>query len=217
MAVFHFLQCWRTGGYVGANRRRPAFHSPKPGRERGDCRGDGRVSGYLSSRSDSHDSIDICVCADHIHSGRTLDRLLVPHTAIQRRCSGTSADGRCGLLGAHWRLHLRGCHGASLRRLASSRLRATPTIFLPLPVFRLVSSARGIRTLARQILRVSEMGIESASECSDTVTWFSGRQHFPPAALQSFAKWNRACIPSLLWREHRSCCQDLSDTRLHPG
>ncbi len=74
----------------------------------------GCVSGHLSSRSDSHDSVDICVCADHIHSGRSLDRLLVPHPALQCRGGGTRADGRSGLLGAHRRLHLRGCHGASV-------------------------------------------------------------------------------------------------------
>src|ERR1700722_2320124 len=45
---------------------------------------------------------------------------------------------------------------------------------------------------------------------------FSDRQQSPPVALQPFAIWSRSCIPSWSWREHRSFCQDPSDTPLHP-
>src|SRR5208337_972026 len=113
---------WRAGGYVGPSRRRPPFHSPKPGREWSDCRRDGRVSGHLSSRSDSRSSISLCVCAGHLHPGRTLDRLLVPHPALQCRRCGTSADWGSGVPGAHRRLHLRGSDGAFVRRSPPTRV-----------------------------------------------------------------------------------------------
>src|ERR1700685_3666020 len=36
----------------------------------------------LILRPDSQDSVDLCVCEDHIHPGLTVDRLLVSHSAF---------------------------------------------------------------------------------------------------------------------------------------
>ena len=69
-------------------------------------------------RVDSH---HLRICADHIHPGRTVHRLLVPYSALQCRSGGARADGRSGVPGAHRRLHLRSGHGALVRRSAANR------------------------------------------------------------------------------------------------
>ncbi len=89
--------------------------------ERSDCGGDGRVSGYLSSRPDSFDSNHLCVYQGHACPGHSVNRFLVPHPTLQRRCRGTGADRRCGIFGAHRRFYLRSCDSAFLRRPAATR------------------------------------------------------------------------------------------------
>ena len=114
-AIPCFLPGWRARGHACPGSSQPPFHSPKPGRERRDRRGDGRVLGHLSSRSDSHGFVYIRVRTDQIHPSRPLNRLLVPHPAVSRRRCGAGADRRGGVLGAHRRLYLRSCHGALVR------------------------------------------------------------------------------------------------------
>ena len=59
-AISCLLPGGRARGHACPGRGRPTFHGTQPGRERSNCRGDGRVSGHLSSRSDSHGFIPLC-------------------------------------------------------------------------------------------------------------------------------------------------------------
>ena len=117
-----FYLCGRDRGYACSSRSQSSFNRSQPGRQWGNCRGNGRVSGDLSSRSDSHNSRHLCVCEDQIHPGRTVDWLLVPHATFQCRFGGTGAVGRRGLPGTHRRLPLWGGNGASLRRATANRM-----------------------------------------------------------------------------------------------
>jgi membrane associated rhomboid family serine protease len=100
-----------------------AFHGSQPRRERCDCRGYGRLSDYLPSRSDSHTSIHLYFCSRKVYSRGALDRFVVPHTTLQCRLCCYSTDRRSGLHGSCWRVPLRGCHRTSLRRPTPTRRR----------------------------------------------------------------------------------------------
>ena len=80
MGRWRYLVFYFAGGLVAMIAQvaaDPHSTAPKPGRQRGDCRGHGRVSGHLSSRSDSLGFDHLHVCADHVYPGRASDRLLV--------------------------------------------------------------------------------------------------------------------------------------------
>lgn len=97
-----------------------AFYSPKPGRKR-DRRSDGCISGHISSRSDSYSCIYLCfVRITFIPAALLIGFWFLAQ--LVNGVSGTSADRRSGLFGAHQRIHLRGCHGAFVRRPASTGL-----------------------------------------------------------------------------------------------
>ncbi len=64
--VSGFLYRGRAGGDDGPNRGLTTFHNSKPGCKRRDCRGHGRVLGYLSSRPYSRGSYSFLYsCGSH--------------------------------------------------------------------------------------------------------------------------------------------------------
>ena len=124
-AVYHFLSGWRAVPHARPGSGRPLFHNPQPGRERGDCGGDGRVSGHLSSRPDSQRFyLSFCMCGSRWIPAALLIHFLVPHPAVRGRRRGPCADRRGSVPGARWRVYLRSRHRAFARRPAPDRLAA---------------------------------------------------------------------------------------------
>ena len=105
----------RSRGFARANRRYAPFHRSQSRRKRRDCRSDGRIFDYVSSRSDQDSCLFLVVLSSHFHSLSCPDRPLVSHSALQsdrlrRECA---VGWRC-LHGSCWRLHLWGGYRANL-------------------------------------------------------------------------------------------------------
>src|SRR5580704_13058781 len=116
-----FLLIGRIGGHACPDSRRSSFYGSEPGREWSHRRSDGRVHRDLSSRSDQGGAVHFHIRADHAHTGRALDWVLVPDPTRACRCCRAGTNGRCGLFGACRRVCLRGGDRTFVRKFVSNR------------------------------------------------------------------------------------------------
>ena len=95
MGRFRFLAFYLIGGVVAMTRAGAGgadVAGAEPGRERGDCGGDGRVPRDVSARPHQDGDLVSVLHPDHVYSGGAADRGVVPDAVVQRGAGGAAVQ-----------------------------------------------------------------------------------------------------------------------------